>query len=83
MLHSEGVESEVARLGALRDSALTWLLLTGPGSRNLGAGAKLPGAALNFNVVGHMAAESERLADSQRLSLACVQSGQAIYSRSM
>ena len=83
MLYSEGVESEVARLGALRDSPLTRLLLTGPGSRNLGAGAKLPGAALNFDVVGHMAAESERLADSQRLSLACVQSGQAILCRSM
>jgi len=72
------VECEVARLGTLRDSSLPRLLHTPggawPRSRNLGAGAKLPRAALNFDVVGHMAAESVRMAHSQKLSLARVQS---------
>ena len=72
------MECEVARLGTLRDSSLPRLLHTPggawPRSRNLGAGAKLPRAALNFDVVGHMAAESVRMAHSQKLGLARVQS---------
>ena len=78
VLKTEGVEGEVARLGTLRDSPLPRLQLAssqaGPGNRNLGAGAKLPRAALNVGVVGHMAAQSVRLANSKRFSLACVQS---------
>ena len=78
VLRTKGVECKVARLGTLRDRPLprlnttsrTWL-----GSRNLGARTKLPRATLNFClVVRHMAAEAVRLAHSQRLCLACVQS---------
>ena len=81
VLKSENVECEVARLGTLRDSPLPRLLTLVFGSRDLGAGAKLPRAVFNFEVFCHMATQSVRLTHFQ-LGLGCVQSAQGILCES-